>query len=179
MGSIKRAKELLTDREREIIREAATAAFAVGLVRSEARTKDAFKDTEQRLRNLPILRLKVENDRGRLIELQTHGSPVRGGSIIRFQSSGSRISAEEKLEVVIQDMTANIAANKYEIETVEKALSIIEADPYFDIIPYLFFDGMTVEEASVEIACDRTTIFRHKARLVQRLAVFLYGVDAT
>ena len=179
MASTKNAKELLTDREREIIREAATAAFAAGLVRSETRTKDAFKDTEQRLYNLPTLRLKVENDKGRLVLLQTNGSPMRSNSIIRFDRTGSRIKPEEKLDALIQDETAKIAANEYEIETIEKALSIIEADPYFDIIPYLFFDGMTVEEASVEIACDRATIFRHKARLVQRLAVFLYGVDAT
>jgi hypothetical protein len=179
MASTKSAKELLTDREREIIREAATAAFAAGLARSETRTKDAYKDTEQRLYNLPILRLKVERDKERLVELHTHGSTMNSKSVIRFDRTGNRLKPDEMIDALTQDMNAKIAANEYEIETIETALSIIASDPYFNIIPYLFFDSMTVEEASVEIACDRATIFRHKTRLVQRLAVFLYGVDAT
>jgi hypothetical protein len=175
----KSAKNLLTDREREIIREAATAAFAAGVVRSETRTKDAFKGTERRLYNLPVLRLKVENDKERLTELRIHGSPMHSKSVVRFDRTGSRLKPDEMIDAIVQDVNAQIAASEYEIETVEKALSIIESDPYFKIIPYSFFDGMTAENASYKMPCERSTFFRHKARLIQRLAVFLYGVDAT
>jgi hypothetical protein len=174
----KSAKNLLTDREREIIREAAMAAFAAGSARSETRTKDAFKDTEQRLYNLPILRLKVENDRERLTELRIHGSPMHSKSVIRFDRTGSRLKPDEMIDALVQDVSAQIAASEYEIETVEAALRVIESDPYFDLISYLFFEGMTAEDASYKLHCERSTVFRHKARLIQRLAVFLHGVDA-
>jgi len=174
----KSANNLLTDREREIIREAATAAFAAGLVQSVTRSDDAYKDTERRLYNLPVLQAKIEHDKDKLVELQTHGSPVRSKSVVRFNTSGSRISADDKIDALIQDITAKIAANEYEIETVEKALSIIEKDPYYEIIPCLYFDGMKPEDICGDvIACDRSTVFRQRARLVQRVAVFLYGVD--
>ena len=176
--SPKNTKNLLTDREREIIREAATAAFAAGLVQSTTRSSDAYKDAERRLYNLPVLRAKVENDKEKLIELQTHGSPTRSKSIVRLDRSGSRILPEEKLDALIRDITASIAANEYEIETVEKALSIVEKDPYYEIIPCIYFGGMSAEDTCGEVHCERSTVFRQRTRLVQRVAVYLYGVDA-
>jgi len=176
--SAKNIKSLLTDREREIIREAATAAYSAGLVQSTTRSTAAYSDTEKRIYNLPVLKAKVENDRDKLVELQTDGSPMRSASVVRHNRSGSRLKPDEIIDALIQDITAQIAANKYEIETVEKALTIIEKDPYYNIIPCLYFYGMSVEETGGEVACDRSTVFRHRTRLVQRVSVFLYGVDA-
>ena len=175
----KSTKNLLTDRERAIIHETAKTAFAVGLIQSETRSKDAYKATEQRLYNLPVLRAKIENDRERLIELQTQGSSVQSASIVRFKRSGSRISPEDALDALIQDIKATTTANEYEVSQIEKALSIIEADQYFIIVPCLYFNGMTAEETCIEAHCERSTVFRQRMRLVQRLAVFLYGTDAT
>jgi DNA-directed RNA polymerase specialized sigma subunit len=142
------------------------------------RSDDAYKATEKRLYNLPVLKIKVENDKEKLIELQTNGSPMRSKSVVRFDRSGSRLKPDEILDALIQDVRAKIAANEHEIETVEKALSVIDKDPYYKIIPCLYFHGMNFEDTGEEVACDRSTVFRHWTRLVQRIAVFLYGVDA-
>jgi N-methylhydantoinase B/oxoprolinase/acetone carboxylase alpha subunit len=103
---------------------------------------------------------------------------MRSKSIVRFHTSGSRIPADDKIDALIQDITAKIAANEYEIETIEKALSIIEKEPYYEIIPCIYFDGMGAEDTAEAVNYDRSSVFRQKARLVQRVSVFLYGVDA-
>lgn len=181
-NSANTATSQLTGREMEIVRaaakEAAQTAFAAGMVRSTERSTKAYEDTERRLRNLPILRLKAESDKKLLVELQTHGFPMRNASIARFKHSESCVAPEDALGALIQDLAARIAATEYEIATMEKALALIEGDQYADVISCLYFDGMTVLGTAATICCDKSSVFRHRGRLVRRLAVFLYGVDA-
>lgn len=140
--------------------------------------KDVFKATEKRLYAYPVIKEKIENDRDRLELYLAGNKPSRGGGLARFHKSGMRLSDDEILETLIQDLRAKIAANEYEVETVDKALTIIAADQYAKIITCLYFEGKTVAETSEAVPCDRSTVFRQKSRLVQRLATFLYGVDA-
>jgi DNA-binding CsgD family transcriptional regulator len=176
-NSARTHQSLLTDREREIIREAARAAFTAGLMQSEERSKDVFADTEKRLRNLPVLQEKILKDRESIAELEAHGSPMHSAVLARFKSSGS-LSPEDMVEVAIQNMRDSIVISEHEIAMIEKGLSFIKGDQYAEIIPLLYFDGMTARDVAEAMSCDRSTIFRQKARLVQRIAVFLYGVNA-
>jgi DNA-directed RNA polymerase specialized sigma subunit len=177
-NSTKKVVTLLTEREQAIIQEAARAAFAAGLAHATERSENAFKATERRLNNLPTLRAKVKDDRERVAELATHGSIERSTSLVRFRRSGSRVEPEDALDALIQDMAANIAATEYEIATMEKALALIAGDQHVQIIPCLYFDNLTVQETAKAVNCDRSTVFRYRARLIQSMAVFLYGVDA-
>lgn len=161
-----------------IIKKAVIEAIEAGRKLSEQKPKDAFKATERRLYALPDLREKVKRDRERLEELQEHGLRSRSNDIIRFQKSGRRISDEELLEGLIQDLKATIAADEYEIKTIEDALAPLTSDPYFRTVTGRYFDNLTDEEIAKEIPCDPATVWRNRGRLVTRLAVRLYGVDA-
>ena len=133
---------------------------------SSRSAKDAFKATERRLYALPDLRGKLEDDRELLAEIREHGLRQRSKSITRFTKSG------------ITDTEAEIAADEHEIETIERALTTISDDPYYLVVTGKYIERMTDEKIAGEISCDTTTVWRNRKRLVQRLAVRLYGADA-
>jgi hypothetical protein len=140
--------------------------------------KDVYNATEKRLYAYPVIKAKIENDMDLLERYLGGEKPSKSSWFTRFQKSGVRLSDEEILDTLIEDMRAKIAANQYEIETIDKALEFIKADQYANIISCLFFEGKTIAQTCEEVPCERSTVFRQKARLVQRLAIFLYGVEA-
>lgn len=158
----------------EIIKQAVEA----GRISAERTAKDAFKATERRLYALPVLRKKAEDDRERLEELKTYGPRNRSKSITRFIKSSIRLTPEEILAAVITDMEATIAADEYEIETMERALSTIADDEYYRTVTGRYIDNLPDEDVAEEIPCDTSTVWRNRKRLVQRLSVWLYGADA-
>ena len=147
-------------------------------VASERQPKDIFKATEKRLYAYPVIKLKIEDDRERIEEIEQHGAPGKSKSVVRFQKSGIRLSPAEIAEVLITDINAQIASSEYEIDTIDKAINIIAGDQYADVITFKYFDGKTDEEIAKLIPCDPSTVRRNKSRLVGRIAVFLYGVAA-
>ena len=147
-------------------------------VASDRQAKDAFKATERRLYAYPVIKLKIEDDRERIEEIEIHGAPGKSKSVVRFQRSGVRLSSEEIAEALISDIYVNIANNEHEIETIDKALAVIAGDQYADIVTYKYFDGKTDDEIADLIPCDPSTVRRNKSRLVGRLSVFLYGAAA-
>ena len=89
-----------------------------------------------------------------------------------------KLTPEEIFEAVVTDTEAEIAADEHEIEAIERALAAISDDPYYLAVTGKYIDHMTDEEIAGEIHCDATTVWRNRKRLVQRLAVRLYGADA-
>lgn len=82
------------------------------------------------------------------------------------------------MEAVIIDLEAAIAATSHELEAIEKALASIRDDPYYLAVDGKYIQRMNDEEIAEKIHCDPTTVWRNRKRLIQRLAVRLYGVDA-
>ena len=124
------------------------------------------------------LREKLEDDRELLAEIRAYGPRQRSKSITRFTKTGVRLTPEEIFEAVVTDTEAEIAADEHEIEAIERALAAISDDPYYLAVTGKYIDHMTDEEIAGEIHCDATTVWRNRKRLVQRLAVRLYGADA-
>jgi len=150
-------------------------AVNAGRVQGGSIAKDAYKATERRLYALPVLRIKVKDDREKLEQIRTNGAPERSKSIVRFSRTGYRISPEEMLEAIIKDLSATIAADEYEIETIEKALRLIEADAYYLTVEGKYIQGLADEEIAERIPCDTTTVWRNRKRLVQTISTWLYG----
>jgi hypothetical protein len=111
-------------------------------------------------------------------EIKADGAPAGRKDIIRYMKTGQRLSPEDIQEALIWDLSVEIARNEHEIETIEKALSFIEDDPYCFIVGHKYFEGKNDEQIAYEMHCDTTTIWRNKNRLISRLAVFLYGATA-
>ena len=118
------------------------AVFATRLA-AERQTKDAFKATESRLYDYPILKLRINDKIEELNEIRNNGIHKKSKSIVRFQKNGVRLSEEEIMEAVIKDLEAQIAGDRKECETIEKAISILDGDQYQNIIGLKYFDGLS------------------------------------
>ena len=168
----------ISDEIKAIITEAVNAGIRAGRAQAITSAKDPYRATEKRLYALPILEGKNTNDKTVLKELTTNGSQKRGKSIVRFSRSGYRVSPEEMLEGIVRDLCATMAADEHEIVTVRCALEVISADKYYITVTGKYMENKSDEEIAEEIICDSSTVWRNRKRLVQRLAVWLYGAAA-
>ena len=157
-----------------IIRKAVEA----GRHSAERSVKDAFRATERRLYALPDLRAKLADDKETLADVKKYGVKSRSHSVTRFMKSGVRLTPEEALAAVVMDLEADIAASEHEINMMERALAVIADDDYYATVTGKYIERLPDEEIAERIPCDPTTVWRNRRRLVQRLSVRLYGVEA-
>ncbi len=160
------------------VEELIQKAVAAGRMSAENKPRDTYKSTEKRLYALPILRDKLAADRERLQELKTYGLRERSTSLVRFQRSGVRLSPDDILDAAIVDMEATIAADAFEISCIERALKAVENDTYYFVIVGRYIKNLTDEQVAEKITCETTTVWRNRKRLVQTIAVRLYGAQA-
>jgi hypothetical protein len=139
---------------------------------------DPYRATERRLYALEDLRSKVQDDQLRLEEYRQGRLDSRSASFIRLNRSGTRLTPEEMAEALCRDVESSIARNQYEINQLERALQGIERDCYYQTVHGRYIQGKTDERLAEELCCDPSTVRRNRKRLVQRLAVRLYGIEA-
>jgi hypothetical protein len=63
----------------------------------------------------------------------------------------------------------------HEIRDIKGALSLIADKPYYQIIPACYFKSYTGRDAAALANCDLKTVQRNKKRLLETMAVYLYG----
>lgn len=162
----------------EAIKQAVAAGIVAERLQVSGTANDAYKMTEKRLYAYEVIFDKVLDDKERLVDLQENGLSDRSKSLVRFVKSGTRLSKEEIVEAIIQDTTARIAANEYELDTIRKALRIIEKDPYYMVVYGKYIEGRTDDSIAEEIFCETSTVRRNRARLMRKLAIWFYGTEA-
>ena len=158
--------------------EAARLAYGAGSLQRAKVAGNIYKETEKRLYAYPDLLEKIEGDKEKLQEITTHGAPSRSASVVRFQRLGVRLSPEEILDGIIQDIKATIAADQHEADTIAAALERISDDPYYIVIKGKFIECKGDEEIAALIPCDVSTVRRNRGKLIRRIAVWLYGAQA-
>ena len=149
----------------EIIKKSVNAAVRA----TQQAPKDAYKATEKRLYALPYLKQKCEDDR----ELYQ-----KSKSIVRFQKNGVALTPDEIFSAIKQDMEATIAADEEEINAVERAIATIQGDRYEYCVTGRYFEETDDETIGQALGCDTSTVWRNRKRLVQRIAIMLYGARA-
>ena len=120
----------------------------------------------------------VGDNRERLAELKKYGPRGRSKSITRFQKNGVRLSPDEIYDAIHADMEATIAADEYEVEVMERALAVVADDEYYPTVSGRYIEKLPDERVAEIIPCDASTVWRNRKRLVQQIAVWLYGADA-
>jgi len=81
----------------------------------------------------------------------------------------------EKLE---QSSGQEAVAIAQEIDGVKQALQAISRDPYYPLIPAKYFQGAKERTAAALCACNIATVWRNRTRLLDMLALRLFGVSA-
>ena len=170
------------DRLQEIIQKAVEQGIKAGYQAAKKENKhrfNAYRATEERLYSLPVLIGKVEKDRERLQELkQDPHLPRRSKDICRFKRAGVRLTDEEILDGLVQDLNAKIAGDEFEIQTIQEALEIVKGDAHHRTLTGRYFDNISDLKIAEELGCDESTVWRNRKRLVKRVSVRLYGVEA-
>lgn len=92
-----------------------------------------------------------------------------------------KMSAYQKTEEVLRNyqaltMSDNEKAKKTVCE-IDRALGLIQQDPYYNIILMAYFSDMTREQIADQFNTSVTTISRNKARLVNRLKAALFSEE--
>ena len=162
----------------KIINAAVVAGINAGRIQESKAVGELYKATERRLYAYPILLGKIENDKEHIQELLQIGVPEKSKSITRFNKTGLRLTPDEKLDALITDMNATIAADEYEVKLIESALHTIADDNYYMSIYGRFFEGMNDDDIAGAIQCDASTVRRNRGRLIRALSVRLYGSKA-
>jgi hypothetical protein len=83
------------------------------------------------------------------------------------------------LEAILQERKARIAADEEEISTLESALSYVQNDPWYDCLAAKYFGRMEDEDIARDMNCSANYVWQNRRRLVQEIAVLLYGSSAS
>lgn len=100
-------------------------------------------------------------------------------------TAGARRAVERRLydlprlcEQLEQGDTREAAEITREIDSIRQALQTISRDPYYPLIPAHYFHGLKERAAAEFCNCVKTTVFRNRTRLLDTLALRLFGVSA-
>lgn len=66
----------------------------------------------------------------------------------------------------------------FEIRSVKRALELIQNDPYYPLIPAKYFEGAKERTSALLCSCDKATVWRNRKRLLDTMAVYLFGTGA-
>ena len=169
----------LTEHEIALIDEAIKRTALVMFTCREKQVEDCYKETLRRLEAFPIIKSRIEQNKGRLETMQEEKAlPGHSKSIVRFSAYSQRVSPEDAFDAVLTDLEAHIAADTYEVAQVEDALQTIQDDPYCLSVVGRYIQKMTDDEIALDLFCDTSTVRRNRGRLVHLLAVQLYGALA-
>ena len=159
-----------------VIEEAVKKTVAAMIAERDSAPDNCYKQTIKRIKALPILQERVEDNRARLEEGNL--IPGKSKSIVRFSASGVRADPEEMLEAVRRTVEAHLAADQEEIDAVTAALACVQEDFYYPAV----YDGLVLRRSDAQLAeqlyCDESTVRRNRSRLIRIIAVRLYGVSA-
>lgn len=144
--------------------------------RMKAMKEETFKNTEKLLYNYKALKEHVEDEKG-YFDMMHHG---KSKSIVRYSSSGGTFNEDEML----RSRSESFERSRCDLKRVEKALSKIKNKKEYKVIELRYFtkkdDGetYTYEEISEFLGKDEKTIRTWKNKLVNYLAVCIFGSDA-
>lgn len=146
-----------------------------GLLKENIQTP--YQKTETLLYNYNNFKQVIEDKHRQIETIQEEGVPKKSSSITSFSGSPCyEIKSElEKAEDMIHAITQSIQITERFISIIDAALEAMKPDPYFDIIPMKYFEGLTREDIADHFNCDVKTISRNKSRLVNLLQIRLFS----
>lgn len=168
-----------TPRELSIIDEAVKRTVTALHEERRHAADDAYKQTMRRLKALPIIKERLEENKARLEGMRADGAlPGVSKSIIRYSAAGLRVDPEEMYEAACLTLEAHIAADQLEVEEVAAAMKTVQQEAYYAVIYDYYVKNMSDLEIAEKLFCDESTVRRRRSQLVHRIAIRLYGAYA-
>lgn len=112
-------------------------------------------------------------------DIKLHGLPKKSGSVVIYSTSGGGVSEEERCQQLIEKYSKEKKETERDIDRIDRALSKIKNDKYYDIIHIKFFeeceeDKATDEYIAAKINKDRSTVTRNRKRLMNKLITIIF-----
>lgn len=93
----------------------------------------------------------------------------------------SKMSAYRKTEELLKNYTRwkdiESKQTKKLVQILDRELDILSDDPYFEVIPMIYFNNMTYEDVAEQFNVSARTIMRNKIRLINKLKIVLFSDD--
>lgn len=96
---------------------------------------------------------------------------MKDNSLTAFQKTEKAL----RLYTSIQNGHSENGISDRFIMLVDKALKTLDDDPYYDVIPMIYFEGLTREQVAEYFDTTVTTVSRHKTRLVNMITPILFS----
>lgn len=137
----------------------------------------SFQKTEQLLYNYMNFKQVIIEKEKHIEFIRQAGIQKRSKSITSFTGNHQLDTRtdNDKAEKQIEAIENSIIITRRYIEIINKALSRIEKDNYFDLIRLRYFEGKTREEIAEYFNVDVATISRNKNRLINILKIYLFS----
>ena len=146
----------------------------MGIIRENYR-----KLTERRLWAYSDIKVKIARDMQDIEDLKREKYLKHSGDIVRITDIGTlRVTLEEVHQIRIAKAQAEVDECRREVERLESLVGSISDEPYANIIPLKFFQRLSEQAIALRLNCDISTVYRHKTKLLGKLAIRLYGVRA-
>lgn len=138
-----------------------------------------FISTEKILYSFNKLKIKVEIDKEDIDDLiKEQENKESSHRKINANEWDSEIDDTIRHKQKIRNRERSMIRSEKLIKRVERCLEYLKKDEYYNILPCIYFNLMTVPDVADEIHCSPRTVSRHKSRLINELVVLLYGADA-
>lgn len=137
----------------------------------------AFQKTETLLYNYPKFKEALKSKYDEIEFIKQEGISKRSKSFVIWNSTNTYDSSNEyeKTQLAIEKIEASIHDIENYIRKIDWALSSIQDDPYYKIIPMKYFEGKSHDAIASEVYCDPSTVKNNKNRLINSLQIRLFS----
>lgn len=142
--------------------------------------KTIYQETERRLRAYPTLKANIVRYEADIEDIK-HEDMGKSADIVMFQSHSGKapeLDLEDLRQAKIFSVTEKIRRDSIEVKEIDIALDYVSSYEYCQIIQLVYFENKTQKEIEDKMHCDRSTIWRNRKMLVNRISEVLYGADA-
>lgn len=163
----------------KIINHAVSTAVEATMKSMSQKPKNIYKQTESKLYAYPTLVKNIKRYELDIADLRKEKITEKSKDITSYsECSGIRLTPEEKQEAKIIAVQMKKSRDEAEVKEIETALSEVADDAYYKIIELRYFENLADEDIAEALYCDKTTVWRNRARLVKKLSVVFFGADA-
>lgn len=170
----------MTEKESQKIEQIITKAFEKVMAAGKRRGKEPYRQTEKLLRAYPVLKDNLERYQ-RDIEDIKHEDMGKSASIVLFAKNSGKTPKQDLEELRAEKIfriTEKLNRDKKMVTEIETALAYVKDKPYYRVIELFYFEDAPACKIEQELNCDRSTAWRNRKVLVNRICEVLYGADA-
>ena len=145
--------------------------------------KSAYAKTESLLYNYRGFKRIVDERMAEIEDIKKYGVPQKGGAVVEYGGNCGGtprgiVLPEESVEAAVCRIQHSVEDTVRVISMIDRCMSQIKSDPYYDVLEMLYFEGRTQEDIAMTFGCSQVAISKNKSRLVRELAMRLFPNQA-